>query len=78
MALRDPLPQLIFGAQWKTMRHSDRQIDEAAQRFEELAVALDPDTAKVEDLSDLNAVAAASQAVQSRRSPSPAGGARRP
>ena len=46
------------------MRHSDKQIDEAAQRFEQLADALDPDTAKVEDLSDLNAVAAASQAVQ--------------
>ena len=46
------------------MRHSDEQIDEAAQRFEQLADALDPDTTKVEDLSDLNAVAAASQAVQ--------------
>lgn len=46
------------------MRHSDKQIDEAAQRFEQLADALDPDTAKVEDLSDLSAVAAASQAVQ--------------
>ena len=46
------------------MRHSDKQIDKAAQRFEQLADALDPDTAKVEDLSDLNDVAAASQAVQ--------------
>jgi hypothetical protein len=46
------------------MRHSDKQIDEAAHRFEQLADALDPDTAKVEDLSDLNAVSAASQAVQ--------------
>ena len=46
------------------MRHSDKQIDEAAQRFEQLADALDPDTAEVEDLSDLNAVAAASRAVQ--------------
>ena len=46
------------------MRHTDKQIERAAQRFEQLADTLDPDTANVEDLSDLNAVAAASQAVQ--------------
>lgn len=46
------------------MRHSDKQIDQAAQRFKELADALDPDTAEVEDLDDLHAVATASQAVQ--------------
>ena len=46
------------------MRHTDKQIEQAARRFEQLADTLDPDTADVEDLSDLNAVAAASQAVQ--------------
>jgi DNA-directed RNA polymerase specialized sigma24 family protein len=46
------------------MRHSDKQIEQAAQRFEQLADTLDPDTAEVEDLSDLNAVAVASQAVE--------------
>ena len=46
------------------MRHSDKQIEQAAQRFDRLADTLDPDIADVEDLSDLHAVAAASQAVQ--------------
>ena len=46
------------------MRHSDEQIQRASERFEQLADALDPDTAEVEDLSDLQAVAAASEAVQ--------------
>lgn len=31
------------------MRHSDEQINEAAERFEKLADRLDPATAKVED-----------------------------
>lgn len=46
------------------MRHSDQQIQQAADRFEQLADPLDPDTAEVEDLSDLQAVAVASEAVQ--------------
>lgn len=46
------------------MRHTDGQIQQAAERFEQLADSLDPDTAEVEDLSDLQAVAVASEAVQ--------------
>lgn len=46
------------------MRYSDQQIQQAAERFEQLADSLDPDTAEVEDLSDLHAVAIASEAVQ--------------
>jgi hypothetical protein len=47
-----------------TMRHSDEEIQQAAKRFERLADRLDPERAVVEDLSDLQAVATASQAVQ--------------
>lgn len=46
------------------MRHSDKQIEEAAGRFEERAEALDPEIVEVEDLDDLKAVAAASEAVR--------------
>ena len=46
------------------MRHSDEQIQLAAERFEQLADSLDPETLEVEDLSDLQAVAVASEAVQ--------------
>lgn len=46
------------------MRHSDEQIQQAAERFDQLADSLDPETAEVEDLSDLQAVAVASDAVQ--------------
>lgn len=44
------------------MKHTDEQINSAAQRFDQLAGALDPDTVQVEDLSDLHAVAAAAEA----------------
>lgn len=46
------------------MRHSDEEIQQAAKRFERLADRLDLERAEVEDLSDLLAVATASQAVQ--------------
>ena len=46
------------------MRHSDEEIQQAAKRFQRLADRLDPDRAVVEDLSDLQAVATASQAGQ--------------
>lgn len=35
------------------MRHSDEQIQLTAERFEQLADSLDPETLEVEDLSDL-------------------------
>jgi hypothetical protein len=47
------------------MKHSDEQIEEAAQRFEALAANLDPETAQVEDLADLRAIAEAAE--QARR-----------
>jgi DNA-directed RNA polymerase specialized sigma24 family protein len=45
-------------------RHTDKEIEEAASRFEQLADSLDPDTAKVEGTDDLRAVAAAAEAVR--------------
>lgn len=41
------------------MKHTDAEIEEAARRFETLADELDPETANVEDLADLRAVAEA-------------------
>lgn len=47
------------------MRHSEQEIEQAGERFEQLADALDPDTAEVEHTDDLRDVAVASEAVQS-------------
>jgi hypothetical protein len=44
--------------------HSDAEIEEAASRFQGLAEELDPATAKVDDLSDLRAVAEAADQVR--------------
>lgn len=41
-----------------------KHIEQATERFDRLTDALDPDTAEIEDLGDLRAVATASQAVQ--------------
>jgi len=46
------------------MRHTDEQINEAAERFEKLADRLDPATADVEDASDLREIAEAADAVR--------------
>lgn len=46
------------------MRHTDEEIEAAARRFEEWADSLDPDTAEVEDISDLRAVAEAADAAR--------------
>ena len=43
------------------MKHTDEQIEEAARRFEALADELDPQTAQVEDLADLRAIAEAAE-----------------
>jgi len=45
-------------------RHTDEEIDGAAQRFEQLADALDPSTADVEHTDDLREVAAATEAAR--------------
>lgn len=41
------------------MNHTDAEIEAAARQLEEWADRLDPDTAQVEDISDLRAVAEA-------------------
>jgi len=38
-------------------RHTDNEIEQAAERFERLAETLDPETARVEETNDLRAVA---------------------
>jgi len=43
------------------MKHTDEQIEEAARRFGALADELDPQTAQVEDLADLRAIAEAAE-----------------
>ena len=43
------------------MKHTDAEIEEAARRFEALADELDPETADVEDLADLRAIAEAAE-----------------
>ena len=43
------------------MKRTDEQIEEAARRFEALADQFDPQTAQVEDLADLRAIAEAAE-----------------
>ncbi len=45
-------------------RHTDKEIEHAAQRFERIADALDPATAEVEGTDDLRDVATAAEAVR--------------
>jgi hypothetical protein len=45
-------------------RHTDSETEQAAQRFEQLADALDPTTAKVEHTDDLHEIAAAADALR--------------
>src|SRR5428012_3806 len=45
-------------------RHTDKEIEQAAQRFARLADALDPATAEVERTDDLREIAAAAEAVR--------------
>ncbi|HEX4115202.1 MAG TPA: hypothetical protein VHY18_04950 [Solirubrobacteraceae bacterium] len=44
--------------------HTDKEIEQAAHRFEQLADSLDPDTAQVEDTDDLREIATASEALR--------------
>jgi DNA-directed RNA polymerase specialized sigma24 family protein len=46
------------------MRHTDEEIERAAERFEELAEELDPETAKVLVTEDLRGIADAAQTVR--------------
>jgi hypothetical protein len=45
-------------------RHTDKDIEQAAARFEQLADSLDPDTAQVEGTDDLREIATAAEAVR--------------
>jgi hypothetical protein len=46
------------------MRHTDQEIERAAERFEQLADELDPTRAEVEKTDDLRQVATVSEAVR--------------
>ena len=46
------------------MTHSNEEIEEAASRFQRLADELDPTAARVDDMSDLRAVAEAADQVR--------------
>lgn len=46
------------------MRHTAKDFERAATRFEQLADQLDPATAVVEDIADLRQIAADSEAVR--------------
>ena len=46
------------------MRHTDEEVERAAERFEELAEELDPETAKVLVTEDLRGIADAAQSVR--------------
>lgn len=46
------------------MRHSNAEIERAAQRFEQLADELDPESADVERTDDLREIAAVSAAMR--------------
>ncbi len=46
------------------MRHTDKEIERAAERFEQLAEKLDPESARVMSTEDLRGIAAAAQAVR--------------
>jgi hypothetical protein len=46
-----------------TRRHTDEEIELAAERFERWADSLDPETARVQDTGDLRAIAEATDAI---------------
>lgn len=46
------------------MRHTDKEIEQAARRLDRLADEMDPATAEAENIEDLRAVAIASDAVR--------------
>jgi rubrerythrin len=47
-----------------SMRHTDEEVERAAERFEERAQELDPETATVMSTEDLRGIAARAQAVR--------------
>jgi hypothetical protein len=57
------------------MKHTDKEIEEAAHRFETLADELGPGKASVEDLAHLRAIAKAAERARRDEACSPRGGA---
>jgi hypothetical protein len=55
---------MLIGPEVITMRHTDDEIDLAAQRFEQLADDLDPTTIEVDHTDDLRQIAAVSETVR--------------
>jgi hypothetical protein len=45
-------------------RHTDREVEQAAKRFERLVDKLDPETVEAEHTDDLREIAAAAEAVR--------------
>lgn len=45
-------------------RHTDREIEQAAERFEQLVDRLDPEAVEAENTDDLREIAAAAEAVR--------------
>ena len=50
----------------RATRHTAKEIERAAQRFEQPADSLDPDRAKVEGTEDLREIAIAAEAARQR------------
>ncbi|MBA3488820.1 MAG: sigma-70 family RNA polymerase sigma factor [Longispora sp.] len=48
------------------MNHTDAEIEQAALRFEQLADALDPATAQVEQIEDLRQIGTVAQDIQTQ------------
>ena len=51
------------------MRHTDEEIERAAERFEQLAEELEPESARVLVTDDLRSVAEAAQTVRDAEAP---------
>ncbi len=54
----------LSGEEVTSRRHTDDEIERAAERFEQLADHLDPETAQVDHTDDLRHIAAVSEAVR--------------
>jgi hypothetical protein len=57
------------GRNLNPMRHTDKEIEQAAARFDQLADDLNPDTMRAEETNDLRRVAVASDALRDAEAP---------
>jgi hypothetical protein len=51
------------------MKHTDEEIEQAAERYRLLTETLDPEVTQADDLSDLRAVATAAEATREDEAP---------